>query len=182
MWFWGTYTCRKTSYANSFYTNSVKIWNKIGFEHRQVHSLSVFKSKILNKIRPVKKSVYNIHDPIGIKRLFQLRVGLSSLNEHKKRHNFKDTSSDICLCQTLPETTDHFLLNCDLFTEARHEMFDVVNPILVSNNLELDNNIQLVKLLLYGHENLCEADNIAVISGTLNFIYKTKRFVNVIDI
>ena len=75
---------------NSFYPNSVKIWNEIGPEHRQVRSLNEFKSKILNKIRPPKKSVFNIHDPVGIKRLFQLRVGLSPLNEHKKRHNFNE--------------------------------------------------------------------------------------------
>ena len=168
--------CRTTSYTNSFYPNSIKIWNEIGPELRQVRSLSEFKSKILNIIRPVKKSVFHVHDPTGIRRLFQIRVGLSPLNEHKKRHNFRDTISDICHCQTHPETTDHFLLHCDRFIEARHDMFEVVNPILIKNNLRLPNNTQLVKLLLYGHVNLCEADNISVISGTLNFIHKSTRF------
>ena len=88
------------------------------------------------------------------------------------RHDFRDTISDICHCQTHPETTDHFLLHCDRFIEARHDMFEVVNPILIKNNLRLPNNTQLVKLLL----NLCEADNISVISGTLNFIHKSTRF------
>lgn len=46
-------------------------------------ALSELKSKILNKIRTLKKSVYNIHEPTGTQRLFQLRVGLSPLNEHK---------------------------------------------------------------------------------------------------
>ena len=138
--------------------------------------MSEFKSKILNKIRPAKKCVFNIHDPTGIRRLFQLRVGLSPLNEHKKRHNFKDTMSNICHCQTHPETTDHFLLHCERYNEARRDMFEVLNPILETNNLRLPNNTQLVKLLLYGDDNLCEADNISVISGTLNFIHESTRF------
>ena len=137
--------------------------------------MSEFISKILNIIRPLKKSVFHVHDPKGIRRLFQIRV-LSPLKEHKRRHNFSDILSDICLCQTHPETTDHFLLHCERFNEARHDMFEVVNPILVNNNLRLPKNTQLVKLLFYGHENLYEADNISVISGTLNFIRKTTRF------
>ena len=168
--------CRKTSYMNSFYPNSVKIWNEIGPEHRQVRSLNEFKSKILNKIRPPKKSVFNIHDPVGIKRLFQLRVGLSPLNEHKKRHNFNDTPSDMCHCEIRHETTDHFLLTCDLYIDARRDLFEVVNPIIESSNLLMRDNIQLVNLLLYGHEKLCERDNYKVINATLKFIQNTGRF------
>ena len=173
--------CRKTSYINSFYPNSVKIWNEIGPEHRQVLSLSEFKSKILNKIRPPKRSVFNIHDPIGIKRLFQLRVGLSPLKEHKKRHNFRDTLCDLCHCQAQSETTDHFFLNCDLYIDARHDLFEVVNPVIEGSNLQMHNNDQLVNLLLYGHAKMCERDNIVVISATLKYIHSTGRFDSVQD-
>ena len=161
---------------NSFYPHSVKIWNAIGPEYRQVPSLGIFKSKILKLIRPHKKPLYDIHDPKGVKILFQLRVGLSPLKDHKKRHNFKDTSFAICRCLTHAETTDHFLLNCNLYTEARHDIFQVVNSILETSGLHLPNNTQVVKLLLYGHETLCVVDNIAVISATLKFIHKSTRF------
>ena len=43
-----------------------------------------------------------------MKRLFQLRIGLSPL-KHKKRHNFKDTPIDTCCCQFFTETTEHFV-------------------------------------------------------------------------
>ena len=168
--------CRKTSYMNSFYPNSVKIWNEIGPDHRQARSLKEFKSNILSKIRPPKKSVFNIHDPVGIKRLFQLRVGLSPLNDHKKRHNFNDTPSDMCHCEIRPETTDHFFLTCDLYIEERRELFEVVNPIIESSNLLMDENIKLVNLLLYGHEKLRERDNYKVTNATLKFIQNTGRF------
>ena len=95
-----------------FYPHSVKIWNEIGPTLRQVPSLNIFKSNVLKLIRPQKKNVFNIHDPEGTKRLFQLRVGLSPLRYHKKRHNFKDSPSDTCICGMSVETTEHFLIYC----------------------------------------------------------------------
>ena len=52
---------------------------------------------------------------LGIKRLFQLRVGLSALKSHKYRHNFQDTQSDLCDCRTNVEDTEHYLLHCPSF-------------------------------------------------------------------
>ena len=50
----------------------------------QAVSLSVFKTNILKLIRPLKNDTFCVYDPKGIKRLFQLRVGLSPLNDHKE--------------------------------------------------------------------------------------------------
>ena len=91
-------------------------------------SLSIFKSNVLKLIRPQKKNVFNIHDPEGTKRLFQLRVGLSPLRYHKKRHNFKDCPSDTCICGMSVETTEHFLIYCNLYNEVRVNLFQVINP------------------------------------------------------
>ena len=45
---------------------------------RNVSSPRVFKTNIIKLIRPTKKSIFNLHDVIGIKKkLYQLRVGLS---------------------------------------------------------------------------------------------------------
>ena len=73
---------------NSFYPNAVKSWNAIDADIRQATSLSIFKSKILSFIRTQKKSIFNIHDPKGIKWLFQLRVVLSPLRRHKMKKHF----------------------------------------------------------------------------------------------
>ena len=58
---------RTSRYRNSFYPDSVIAWNRIGHELRGAKSVSVFKTNILNIIRPVKKGLLNIHDPKGIK-------------------------------------------------------------------------------------------------------------------
>ena len=58
-----------------------------------IHELSSqkFKNKLLSLIRPPAKPVFSVYDPEGLAILTQLRVGLSALNLHKFRHNFKDT-------------------------------------------------------------------------------------------
>ena len=95
------------------------IWNEIGPILRQVPSLSIFKSNVLKLIRPQKKNVFNIYDPEGTESLFQLRVGLSPLRYHKKHHNFTDSPSDTCICGMSVETTEHFLIYCNLYNEVR---------------------------------------------------------------
>ena len=120
--------------------------------------------------------MFNIHDPKGMKRLFQLRVGLSPLNYHKKRHNFKDTLTDSCRCKLSPETTKHFLIYCNLFTKERYDMFQVINPLLESKGFRLLDDDMIVKLLLYGHDTLNETENTAVLSATLKFIHESSRF------
>ena len=168
--------CRTTSYSNSFYPHAVKIWNELDPKLRQTTSLSVFKSDILKLIRPQKKNIFNIHDPKGTKRLFQLRVCLSPLRHHKKHHHFKDTPTDTCFCGTSAETTAHFLCYCELYTEIRRNMFQVINPILALNDLHLTNDDMFVKFLLYGHEGLSFHVNYAVINATLKYIDQSCRF------
>ena len=68
------------------------------------------KTRSLKTIQPTKNSIFNVHDPEGISFLFQLRVGLSPLKAHKKKHNFIDTPVDDCCCGTGTETTEHFLV------------------------------------------------------------------------
>ena len=52
-----------------------------------------------------ERSLFSIHDPTGVKLLTRLRLKFSHLNEHKFRHNFKDT----VVCGTATETTTLFL-------------------------------------------------------------------------
>ena len=105
--------CRTERYRNSFYPDSVISWNAIGPELRGAESLSIFKKNILKIIRPVKRNIFKIHNPNGIRWIFQLRVGLSPLKSHKKHHKFQDTPDDECVCRNA-ETTQHFLLKCPI--------------------------------------------------------------------
>ena len=120
--------------------------------------------------------MYNIHDPTGVKWMFQLRVGLSSLKSHKKSHNFADTPNDTCQCSLNAETTQHFLLDCPNFNAHRRELFQIVNPILVANSKIDLNDRELVHLLLYGNDKFTFHENQIILKATMTYIGKTSRF------
>ena len=112
-----------------------------------------------------------------------LRVGLSPLREHKRRHKFLDTPpppppppSDSCSCQNAAETTAHFLLHCNIYAGARNSLNNNINPILASKNVVLIDEGQRVNFLLYGHDTLTFNENKGVLSATLIFIHDSKRF------
>ena len=63
-------------------------------DYHEIVSIAIFKKKIYARIRHVTQTTYDIHQPEGLKFIFQLRVGLSDLRYHKRRHNFIDTPSD----------------------------------------------------------------------------------------
>ena len=77
------------------------------------------KNHITSLFCPRTQSLFGIHDPPGIHYLFQLRVGLSPLRGHKKRHNIHDITSD-CQCSFEIENTSHFLFQCP-FTLLREQ-------------------------------------------------------------
>ena len=135
------------------------------FEEFRSHLHALYQSNL--------RETYGIHDPTGLKYLFQLRVGLSPLRYHKKRHNFLATPCDTCLCNTGTETVEHFLFKCPFYTSKRLILAQSVIPLLIHCNLAfLQNDINLY---LYGHRKLKE-DNKTVLLETIKFIKATNRF------
>ena len=67
---------------------------------RDIPTFTSLKSRPLSLIRPKIKSNFGIHDALGLRYLFQLRVNLSPLRSHKMRHNFSDTPSETCECNS----------------------------------------------------------------------------------
>ena len=168
--------CRTYRYQNSFFPNSVTMWNALGPELRGSETLSIFKNKILKVHRPEKKSLYDIHDPSGIKWIFQIRVGLSPLKSHTKNHNFKDTPNDTCQCSLNAETPVHFFLHCPNFVTQRQALFQILNPILIANNMRFLDDKNLLELLLYGHAKFKLNENQSTLKTTINYIRTTLRF------
>ena len=128
----------------------------------------------MSLIRPVKKTIFNIHDPIDLRYLFHLRVGLSPLRSHKNLHNFIDTPSGNCICNHGIEDTNHFLLLCPLFITQRASLMANVTAILLKYNF--DNLLNKSHLLLYGHRTIVFSDNRQIVLSTIKFIKETQRF------
>ena len=75
--------CKTSRYKNSFFPNAVIIWNKMITDFQDIPSFSSIRAHILSLIRPKIKSTFGIHDHLGLRHLFQSRVHLSPLNQHK---------------------------------------------------------------------------------------------------
>ena len=119
---------------------------------------------MLSLIRPEAKLIYGI----------QLRVSLSSLRSHKRRHNFIDTPSDICHCNQGIEDTKHFLFSCPTYLNRRAALVVSVNEILQENNLNQLRNY--LRLYLYGHASISPSDNRLILMSTIKYIKETQRF------
>ena len=147
----GRIGARTEKFQSSFYPNCLFEWNKLDREIRLATSVAVFKTKLLSIIRPPAKSVFGIHDPIGLSYLSQIRVGLSKLNFHKFKHNFRDTVNPMCPTNDGFEDTEHFLLLCPSFDIQRRDLLagvsQLLRPLVQINSLS--NNV-LIQLLLYG--------------------------------
>ena len=164
---------RTERFRNSFFPDAIKRWNALITDFTAMPTLEEFRSHLHSLYRPFPKDTYRIHDPHGLKYLFQLRVGLSPLRYHKKHHNFLDTPDDTCLCNTGSETVEHFLFKCPFYAAKRLVLAQTIVPILINHNLAFLQND--VTLYLYGHRKLKE-DNKAVLLATINFIKSSNRF------
>ena len=165
--------CNSIRYMNSFLPNAIQIWYEIGNEFHVIPNIKEFKKKIINIIRPPSNSVYGINSIFGLKLIFQLRVGLSPLKAHKRKHNFLDTPTDWCDCHCSPETTVHFLLSCCLHDRPRDVLHKSIKPILQQNDVQ--DLIDDYKLYLYGNSLLSHADNKKILLSSITFIKNTKR-------
>ena len=75
--------------------------------------------------------IYGIHNPIGLKYLTRLRVGLSHLRAHKYQHKFSDTTTHFCSCpNNESETVEHYLLHCPSYSLIRSELFEKLRQII----------------------------------------------------
>ena len=168
---------RSEKFQSSFYPNCISEWNKLDPEIRNVPSIGMFKTKLLSIIRPPAKSIFGIHDPIGLSYLSQIRVGLSKLNFHKFKYNFKDTINPMCPTNGGIEDTEHFLLLCPSFDNQRqHLLAGISVAIRPFAQLCILSNHDLMNLLLYGNEDLPSDINKRVLEYTINFIHETGRF------
>jgi len=166
--------CRTDRYKNSFFPDASSSWNIFTSHFFEMPSFNSFKKHIFSLFRPKSRSIFGIHDPVGIHYLFQLRVGLSPLKNHKKRYNFADTPCDKCHCNIGIEDTNHFLFQCPSYVTQRATLAASVILILLRNNLNHLGNQE--RLYLYGHDTLNDNDNKIILLSTIKYIKDTERF------
>ena len=161
------FSTRTKIFELSFFPYCIKGRNNLSEELQKIKLTVQFKTKILSFIRSKENSVIKIHDINGIKLLERLRLHFSHLNEHKFWHNFRATIDPMCSCSLEPETTLHYLLRCNLYSDLRTELLNdicALNPTL--KNLFHE---KLLIILLYGSEDFSFKTNKKIIKSTIKF-------------
>ena len=150
-------------------------YNKLDVNLRNAKPFWIFRNSLLKIGKPMQNSIYNIHDPVGVKYLTRLRLGLCHLNEQKFRYNFQQCLNPLCYCSLEVETTNQYFLYCHYYNDIRKTLLDTVKEI---TNLCLSDfsDESLVNLLLHGNSIYSLEENKEVIKAFINFFLSSQRF------
>ena len=129
--------------------------------------------KILKFIRPTANSIFCCHNPIGVKLLTRLQLGLSHLREHKFKHSFQDALNPLCSCRKEVETTFHFLPSCPNYSDERLTLLSKIKNI--NPNILENTNSQIAPFFLYEDKNFAALTNFIILSSTIEYILATVR-------
>ena len=74
---------RTKSFSKTFFSYCIDEWNKLNPEIINAKSIYKFKKSVVTE--KLENSLYNVHDPVGVKLLSRLRLKFTHLNEHKSK-------------------------------------------------------------------------------------------------
>ena len=163
-----TYSCRTDAFKYSFFPWTINEWNKLNFSIR-ASSFNIFRANLIKIIRPIPNSVFGIFNPLGLKLITRLRLGLSHLNEHRFKHNFNDCINPLCTCSLDIESTVHYFLHCNYYNSARISLLNDLNS--VDRTLFNLSNLSLVNVLLYGGPQFDDFQNIFILNTSIKYKY-----------
>ena len=168
------YSCRTESFKHSFFPFCVREWNKLDNTIQDAESIKQFKLMLKNFFSLNQRSLFSIHEPVGVKLLTRLWQQFSHLNEHHFHHNSKDCVSPICDCGAATETTSHFFLHCQFFANERQKLCDDVCEL--DSSIKHLNEESLIDVLLYGSDRFNDSKNKQILLHAICYIQATKRF------
>ena len=166
---------RTQKFKYSFFPDTSYSWKLLSSFIKLSPSLNIFKKRYMEFFNVSPNPIYGIHNPIALKYLTRLRVGLSHLRYHKYRHNFSDTTSKFCSCsKNTPETVEHYLLHCPLYHLIRSELFENLRQII--SFITLISPSYTCNLLLFGNSSYDFATNRKILGLAISFITSSNRF------
>ena len=149
-------------YYNSFLPLVVRDWNELPHTTRNAPSISALKRSLNSTLISVP-SFYLDGKRIGQIYHSRLKMDLSSLNHHLFLKNAID--SPLCICGR-PETTKHYLFDCNRFNNLRQKMMQSIFLLYE----------QTLNALLYGVTYLSDKTNRQLFIIIQEYILRTKRF------
>ena len=119
---------RTSAFQQSFVPATTKLWNKIPTSTKN-KPFPAFKREISKQLgTPAPPKFYSLGTRPGNKLHTSLRLGVSKLNSHLFKFQLIDSTK--CECSYHNETTEHFILNCPLYTNLRISLFSRLSDAL----------------------------------------------------
>ena len=169
--------CKTVKYQNSFLPSTLQLWNNLDNRLKASSSLNIFKRSLKEMYFKKKQKHYSQGRGKWAVTHTRMRLGLSPLKQQLHRNHIVESPycPHIC-CREQPETTSHFFLKCIMYAASRTEMFGLLEPTLVRLGIDINNDIQVLALLLKGHEKLTMTENRELFGIVQSYISKTNRF------
>ena len=162
-------------YYKSFVPASVRAWNQLGNNIKQLPILGHFKNALKRQMFSKKIKHFSQCKGKAAINHTRMRLGLSHLRQHLHSHHIIESPYCPNSCwDRLAEGTEHYFLHCPQYAASRDQMLGGLGPTV--DKLGVNRNIEIVKLILNGHSELSFAENISLLRTVQQFINNTGRF------
>ena len=148
---------------NSFIPYTIRLWNNLPQNLRDLHEFENFKNEYLREL-PRENILYCYGDRKAGIHHARIRLGCSALNHHLCKNHILDSSQ--CRCGHPCEDALHFFFVCEMFSRHRINLHDVVIEHAPFN----------LHTLLYGREDLPLTVNHIIFNAVHKYIQETSRF------
>ena len=157
---------RTELFSKSLIPSAVSLWNSLPSDIKDVGSLSQFKNALHSNLFISKTipSYFYSGDRRHSVLHARLRNNCSNLNSDLFNNHLRPQES--CECGSESEDAEHYLLQCQLYLNARLILFRKTHSFHPLN----------VNLLLSGSTELSDDDNIQIFAAVQAFIKDTNRF------
>ena len=156
---------RTESFNRSFLPHTIRLWNDLDREVRQLLTLESFKQALKEpKDRMLSILYYGKRWP-SIQHA-RIRIGCSKLNEHLY-NNLHVLPSPQCNCGWTVEDSMHYFFMCPQYNAQRIQLMNTIANIPVEISLDI---------LLYGDPYATDDKNYQLFEAVHQYILDTKRF------
>ena len=160
--------CRLSLTNQSFIPDTIRQWNRIDPNIRNVNSISAFKNTLRKDtvLREVPR-----HYAYGPRKLniilTQIRCSASFLNYDLFRSNL--ISNPSCLCGSRIEDANHFFFECPIYNNHRLDLIGSLRWLPNGTNIDLH-------MLTCGNLELSYEQNISIFREVFEYVKRSKRF------
>jgi len=169
-----TLPSRLTSFYRSYFPATIRQWNILPEELRNIQSRSNFARQVWQRFgAPESPPLHSFGTKIGNTHHTRLRIGLTTLNAHLFQIQHNNIPNPSCSCGHHHEDTNHYILWCPLHNAHRVDLFNAIR-IIIPNFDNLSTTIK-IRILLFG-ENVEKGQDTIIAYHLQTFIMRTSRF------